>query len=163
MAEITPVARGSGHITRHVIFIHGLCGHIRDAWTKSALLERLAQDVRGVSTWSAGYDASESRCGLHLGDASHRSGEHNPATVACRAAVEVGEIILVGHSLGSSVIKQMISDRRQPRPPWAGSSSSGQPGPPRGISWDPTRRRCDVGGPVQAVSQTVGSHRRSQT
>jgi pimeloyl-ACP methyl ester carboxylesterase len=112
MADICRLAAARGLLTANVIFLHGLGGHLRLTWqatqNETTLWPRwLAQDIDGHAIWSIGYEAPISRWrgnAMHLVDRA----ENILGLLLNRAELRTGRIILIGHSLGGLVIKQLL-------------------------------------------------------
>lgn len=96
-----------------VVFLHGLTGHYECTWkslTKPPEFwpDWLADDVPGIAVWSVGYPAAASwwqrGSAMSLSD---RAANLLPA-LANETKLTSGNIVLVGHSLGGLVIKEMM-------------------------------------------------------
>jgi tetratricopeptide (TPR) repeat protein/pimeloyl-ACP methyl ester carboxylesterase len=112
MAQIIHVGSGSGEKRANVIFLHGLGGDLRATWQngpndKSFWPRWLADDVPGLSVYSIGYEASVSRwrgTAMHLTDRA----ANVLARLLAEPELQSGQLILIGHSLGGLVIKQLL-------------------------------------------------------
>ena len=112
MSEISKVAAPKGDTHVNVILIHGLGGDLRKTWQCGPDAEQfwppwLSADVDGVAVYSVGYDASVSR--LH-GTAMHFTDRAKNILERILADPQLmrGKLVLIGHSLGGLVIKQML-------------------------------------------------------
>jgi hypothetical protein len=112
LADLHPLSNSRGALKAHVIFLHGLGGHPYRTWQatsdKKSLWPRwLAEDIEGLAVWSVGYEAPVSRwkgTAMHLVDRA----ENILGRLLTRAELRTGRIILIGHSLGGLVIKQLF-------------------------------------------------------
>jgi hypothetical protein len=112
MADLYCLSNSRGAPKAHVIFLHGLGGHPYRTWEampdENALWPRwLAEDIRGLAVWSVGYEAPISRwkgTAMHLVDRA----ENILGRLLTRPELRTGRIILIGHSLGGLVIKQLF-------------------------------------------------------
>lgn len=112
MAELIAIAGVDGDVNSHVIFFHGLGGHPHSTWRaltepKVCWPQWLAEDVEGLAVWTVGYDAAVSRwrgSAMHLPDRATNLLER----ILLEPKLKTGEIILIGHSLGGLVIKQLL-------------------------------------------------------
>ncbi len=94
---------------RQVIFIHGLCGDYKKTWENSngdLWIKWLADDIADTSIWSISYKSAflSLDTGMGLIDRSNNI----YSLISAEQALQIGEIILIGHSLGGLIIKQMI-------------------------------------------------------
>jgi tetratricopeptide (TPR) repeat protein len=114
MAQILHVGGGSGEKRANVIFLHGLGGDPRSTWQhgpdEDLFWPRwLAEDVPGLSVYSIGYEASVSRwrgTAMHLADRA----ANVLARILAEPQLQSGQLILIGHSLGGLVIKQLLQN-----------------------------------------------------
>ena len=112
MADILLIEKSRGVLTANVILLHGLGGHPRLTWQASNAEETfwprwLAEDIGGHAIWSIGYEARVSRLSgsdMHLVDRA----ENILGSLLAREEFRQGRIILIGHSLGGLVIKQLL-------------------------------------------------------
>ena len=112
MAELIAIAGVDGEMNSHVIFFHGLGGHPYSTWRaltepKVCWPQWLAEDIKGLAVWTIGYDAAVSRwhgSAMHLTDRATNLLE----LILLEPKLKTGEIILIGHSLGGLVIKQLL-------------------------------------------------------
>lgn len=102
----------AGEKRKHAIFLHGLGGHYLKTWTSTGEKKEfwptwLCNDVAGLTVWSVGYNASISR---YTGKAMSLPNRATNILELLLAEEELkkGEIILLGHSLGGLVIKEML-------------------------------------------------------
>jgi len=111
MSKIHHMA-GDREAGKHVIFIHGLGGHYKDTWScgrdKNAFWPAwLAQDESDVCVWSIEY---ESKVAYFIDDTmAFKDRAANIAeSLFIKKELKTGEIILIGHSMGGLIIKQVI-------------------------------------------------------
>src|SRR5882757_1523786 len=112
MAQIIHVGSGGGEKSANVVFFHGLGGGPRTTWQyglddKSFWPRWLAEDVPGLSVYSIGYEASVSRwrgTAMHLTDRA----ANVLARLLAEPELQSGQLILIGHSLGGLIIKQLL-------------------------------------------------------
>jgi len=112
MAQIIHVGSGSGEKRANVIFLHGLGGDPRSTWQHGAD-ERtfwprwLVTDVDGVDVYSVGYESPVSRwngTAMHLTECANNV----LSRLLAKPELQQGQLILIGHSLGGLVIKQLV-------------------------------------------------------
>lgn len=108
---------------KHVVFIHGLGGNVETTWQsnnseKIFWPKWLHEDIDGICIWSIGYEAPKltvRASGMGLLDRAQNILE----TLLTEQQLSKGELILIGHSLGGLIIKQLLrlasdqSDRRE--------------------------------------------------
>jgi pimeloyl-ACP methyl ester carboxylesterase len=112
MADLYCLSNSRGAAEAHVIFLHGLGGHPYQTWQatrdeKSFWPLWLDDDIDGLAVWSVGYEAPVSRwtgTAMHLVDRA----ENILGRLLTRPELTTGRIILIGHSLGGLVIKQLF-------------------------------------------------------
>jgi pimeloyl-ACP methyl ester carboxylesterase len=96
-----------------VIFFHGLGGHPLLTWQAAKLDEGtlwpqwLAEDIDGHAIWSVGYEAPVSRWQGHAMGLYDRA-ENILGHLTKEPKLGDGRVILIGHSLGGLVIKQLL-------------------------------------------------------
>lgn len=113
MADLFLIAEAWGPKSADAVFFHGLGGNAKTTWQARLDDETsfwpawLAQDIEGLSVYSVGYEAPVSRwrgSAMHLTDRA--------TNVLARLTVEPGlandALILIGHSLGGLLIKQIL-------------------------------------------------------
>ncbi len=111
LADLYRLSDSRGPLKTHVIFLHGLGGDPRYTWQATADVRALwplwlAEDIDGLAVWSVGYEAPVSRwrgTAMHLVDRA----ENILGRLRTEPALSDGRIILIGHSLGGLVIKQL--------------------------------------------------------
>lgn len=99
-------------INQHVIFIHGLGGNPYTTWStlENQLIfwpQWLASDIPSIALWTVGYAASISKWrgkAMHITDRATNVLE----SLLAEPDLRDGEIILIGHSMGGLIIKQML-------------------------------------------------------
>lgn len=112
LAELLALSDSYDAVTTHVIFFHGLDGDKEKTWLSSSKPSELwprwlAIDFVQVGVWSVGYESSATKWrggSMHLPD---RAENILPLLLAEHRLSE-GNLILVGHSLGGLVIKQLL-------------------------------------------------------
>ncbi|WP_422881882.1 esterase/lipase family protein [Pantoea agglomerans] len=111
MSKIHHMA-GNIEAGKHVIFIHGLGGNYRETWScakdKNVFWpEWLAENESDVCIWTIEY---ESKVAYFIDDAMAL--KDRAANIAenlfIKKELKTGEIILIGHSMGGLIIKQVI-------------------------------------------------------
>ena len=112
MADLFPIAEARGPKTANVIFFHGLGGDAKKTWeaTKddaSLWPAWLAQDIEGLAVYSVGYEASVSGWNGSAMELTDRAANVLNLLLV-NPDLGTGELILVGHSLGGLVIKQVL-------------------------------------------------------
>ncbi|ROW36853.1 hypothetical protein C3454_06780 [Citrobacter europaeus] len=117
---MTSIHHMAGQVSaaKHVVFVHGLGGHYQGTWMGGAQRdafwpEWLCDDVPGLCIWSIEYD-SASVSGTDRGMQFQDLAENVFDAFLLREDILSKEIILIGHSLGGLIIKQMMrlaSDR----------------------------------------------------
>ncbi len=112
MSDLFPISPVQDKIAQHAIFIHGLGGDPYGTWqsfreSEEYLLKWLAEDIDGLAVWTVGYKAAVSwwnGSAMHLTDRATNVLER----ILLEPKLKTGEIILIGHSLGGLVIKQLL-------------------------------------------------------
>jgi pimeloyl-ACP methyl ester carboxylesterase len=96
----------------NVIFVHGLGGDPRDTWQRASDPSSfwplwLAKDIKGLTVYSVGYEAPISRW---RGEAMHLIDRATSllARLSVEPELQNGPLILIGHSLGGLLIKQLL-------------------------------------------------------
>lgn len=113
MAELHLMSKSDGDIKTHVVFIHGLGGHYKNTWTSSTPEKVfwpswLCMDIENIAIWSVGYLNPMSMWGnqrtMHFTDRAKD-------ILHClnqEALLRNGSVVLIGHSMGGLLIKQMF-------------------------------------------------------
>ncbi|MEJ1418924.1 MAG: HNH endonuclease [Candidatus Sedimenticola sp. (ex Thyasira tokunagai)] len=112
MTNLFSISDVKDEISQHVILVHGLGGDPYDTWQslrnpQECWPKWLAEDIEGLVVWTVGYEAAVSRwhgSAMHLIDRATNVLER----ILLEPKLQTGEIVLVGHSLGGLVIKQLI-------------------------------------------------------
>lgn len=112
MAQIIHVGSSSGEKRASAIFLHGLGGDLYGTWRRSTEDASfwplwLVEDIPGLSVYLIGYEASVSRwrgTAMHLTDRAMNL----LARILAEPALRTSQLILIGHSLGGLVIKQLL-------------------------------------------------------
>jgi pimeloyl-ACP methyl ester carboxylesterase len=113
MAELFPIAEARGPKTANVIFFHGLGGDAQGTWSADSKDKAsfwpawLAQDIEGLSVYSVGYEASVSGWNGSAMELTDRAANVLNLLLV-NPDLGAGQLILVGHSLGGLVIKQVL-------------------------------------------------------
>lgn len=123
MLQLVPVSRGGGEVRTHIIFVHGLGGDLWSTWQcgsdgRSFWPRWLADDIAGIATYVVGYDAPVSRwrgTAMHLVDRASSV----LARLLAEPAIRQGRVVLIGHSLGGLIIKQLIRTAESDARRWA--------------------------------------------
>lgn len=103
---------GDSLARKHVVFIHGLGGNAETTWQSSDSEKVfwpkwLHDDIEDVCIWSIGYEAPKLTVrdsGMGLLDRAQNVLE----TLLAEQQLSKGDLILVGHSLGGLIIKQLL-------------------------------------------------------
>lgn len=103
---------GDSLARKHVVFIHGLGGNVETTWQsnnseKVFWPKWLHEDIEDTCIWSIGYEAPKLTVrdsGMGLLDRAQNVLE----TLLTEQQLSKGELILVGHSLGGLIIKQLL-------------------------------------------------------
>jgi pimeloyl-ACP methyl ester carboxylesterase len=113
MAELFKIAEARGEKRANAVFFHGLGGDAHTTWQadkndKATFWPAwLAQDVEGLSVYSVGYESPVSRwrgAAMHLTDrATNVLGD-----LLNEPGLANGAFVLIGHSLGGLLIKQIL-------------------------------------------------------
>lgn len=118
MASLKILYKSDETQTKHVIFVHGLDGHAIDTWKsndETVWPVWIGEDQKGTCVWSVDYDAKKfGNDSMHL----VRRGSNIFELLLTIPELKYGEIILVGHSFGGLVIKQLLrhaNDQRSER------------------------------------------------
>jgi pimeloyl-ACP methyl ester carboxylesterase len=112
MSQLINIARGAGEVRTNAIFLHGLGGGPRSTWQsgsddRSFWPRWLAEDIEGLAIYMVGYEAPISRwrgTAMHLTDRA----TNVLARLLAEPQLRQGKVILIGHSLGGLVIKQLL-------------------------------------------------------
>ena len=113
MADLFPIAEARGPKTANVIFFHGLGGDAHGTWSADPKNKAsfwpawLGQDIEGLSVYSVGYEASVSGWNGSAMELTDRAANVLNLLLV-NPDLGAGELILVGHSLGGLVIKQVL-------------------------------------------------------
>ena len=110
--DLIVLAAPRGPQNASVIFVHGLGGDPLKTWTSPPPASEvwpkwLAEDIEGLAVFSVSYDAPASNANgeaMHLTDLAISVLNH----LLVEPRLEQGEVILIGHSLGGLVIKQIL-------------------------------------------------------
>ncbi|HEV2515421.1 MAG TPA: alpha/beta fold hydrolase [Devosia sp.] len=115
MVEIKrPLKRSFDHVDTHVVFIHGLEGDLEGTWTSGEGSDAefwpywLEEELPNVAVWSVGYPASRSRWLGGIAMAPEDRAEHILQRLLSEPELANGTVILVGHSMGGVIIKEML-------------------------------------------------------
>jgi pimeloyl-ACP methyl ester carboxylesterase len=112
MAELFKIAKAMGEKRANAVFFHGLGGDAKSTWQATGDQASfwpawLAEDIQGLSVYSVGYEAPVS--GWHGSAMEFTDRAANVLNLLLvKSDLAAGELILVGHSLGGLVIKQVL-------------------------------------------------------
>lgn len=113
MAELIQISNPiHKEVHQHIIFIHGLGGDPYTTWStrENKLIfwpQWLAKDIQNIALWTVGYEASVSRWygkAMHITERATNILE----SILAEPNLQNGEIILIGHSMGGLIIKNML-------------------------------------------------------
>jgi len=112
LADLFAISEVKDKVTSHAIFLHGLGGHHYRTWCSLldpniCWLQWLAEDIEGLAVWSVKYEAAVSRwhgSAMHLTDRATNVFKR----ILVEPKLKTGKIILIGHSYGGLVIKQLL-------------------------------------------------------
>jgi pimeloyl-ACP methyl ester carboxylesterase len=113
MPKVFKIAEPSGEKRANAVFFHGLGGDAHGTWRAgsdeaSFWPAWLAKEIEGLSVYSVGYEAPISRwrgSAMHLTDQAISV----PARLLAEPGLAQGPpLVLIGHSLGGLVIKQLL-------------------------------------------------------
>ena len=112
MADLIPVSICKEEPRANAIFVHGLGGDPYSTWRDGQEFQSfwprwLAEDIPGLAVYLVGYAASISRwrgAAMHLTDRA----TNVLARLLAEPQLHKGKLILIGHSLGGLVIKQLL-------------------------------------------------------
>lgn len=97
----------------HVIFVHGLSGHIEKTWAalNSDPVELwpkwLSEDIEGLGLWLVGYSAAKTNWGGYGMPLSDRA-DNILARLLAEPRLTKGNIIFITHSLGGLVVEHLL-------------------------------------------------------
>ncbi len=112
MANLFPIAEAAGEKRTNAVFFHGLGGDAKTTWRArpdeaSFWPAWLAQEIRDLSVYSVDYEAPVSRwtgSAMHLTDRA----KNVLACLLAEPGLAQGQLVLIGHSLGGLLIKQLL-------------------------------------------------------
>jgi pimeloyl-ACP methyl ester carboxylesterase len=112
MSQLLRLTGTISDLSANVIFVHGLGGDPRDTWQRTSNPSSfwplwLAEDIKELAVYSAGYEAPISRWS---GEAMHLTDRATSllASLSVEPDLQHGPLILIGYSLGGLVIKQLL-------------------------------------------------------
>src|SRR5215208_2692761 len=112
MVQLRNIVSPTGAVRANVLFVHGLGGLIDETWGGVADGEwfwpqALGEDTEGLGVYLVGYEAAVSRWrgrAMHLPDRATSV----LARLLREPKLRAAPLVLVGHSLGGLVIKQLL-------------------------------------------------------
>ncbi len=113
MSILRTISTKATNVETHVLFIHGLSGHIERTWTTTTDNStelwplRLEDDIPDIDLWLVGYPAAKTYWG-GTGISIPERADSILALLLAESGLAGGNIIFVAHSLGGLVAKQIL-------------------------------------------------------
>lgn len=113
MAKLLAISENFEQVSTHIVFVHGLSGHIKKTWTsitpKSSVLwpTWLEEDIPEVGIWLLGYPSKISRWFGHDMSLFDRA-RNLQALLLADPRLRTGNIVFVTHSLGGILIQHVL-------------------------------------------------------
>ena len=113
MTDLRAISTKNGRVEAHVLFIHGLTGHIDKTWTNEAHSSSelwphwLEHDIPNTKLWLVGFPAAMTHWagyGLPIPDRA----DNILARLLAAPDLTGGNIIFVAHSLGGLIVEQIL-------------------------------------------------------
>ncbi|WP_165418847.1 esterase/lipase family protein [Rhizobium ruizarguesonis] len=115
MVEIKRPSKSSlEHVDTHVVFIHGLNGNLERTWTSGERSNAefwprwLEDELPNVAVWSVGYPAARVKWGGGVAMAIEDRAPSILHRLLVIPELANGTIVLVGHSMGGVIIKEIL-------------------------------------------------------
>lgn len=109
-----PSKKSFDHVDTHVIFIHGLNGHVENTWISGEGSDSefwpqwLEEELSNVAVWSVGYEADRLKWGRGIAMAVQDRAANILPRLLAEPELAKGNIVLVGHSMGGVLIKEIL-------------------------------------------------------
>ncbi|HEX8165216.1 MAG TPA: tetratricopeptide repeat protein [Beijerinckiaceae bacterium] len=112
MVQLRNIVSPTGSVRANAVFVHGLGGRIDETWGGAAEGDwfwprALGEEIEGVGVYLVGYEAAVSRWrgrAMHLPDLATGV----LARLLTQPKLREAPLVLIGHSLGGLVIKQLL-------------------------------------------------------
>ena len=113
MTDLRAISSKDDRIEAHVLFVHGLAGHIEATWTTESSSSQalwphwLEQDIPSIKIWLVGFPAAMTHWGGYGISIPDRA-DSILARLLAESHLATGNVIFVAHSLGGLVVEQVL-------------------------------------------------------
>ena len=113
MTSLRPISTTYARVEVHVIFVHGLSGHMEETWRSTTAVSSelwplwLEEDVPNIGLWLVGFPAAMTYWRGYAISIPDRA-DSILARLLAEPELGRGNIIFVAHSLGGLVVKQIL-------------------------------------------------------
>ena len=113
MTELRHIGECEGDVFTHVVFLHGLSGHIEKTWTNavspSPILwpKWLGEDIDGIELWLVGYPSAATNWFSYSSPLPTRA-DSILARLLSESDLSDGNIAFIAHSFGGLVVQQVL-------------------------------------------------------